>query len=194
MTEVVIGELYRHFKGKLYQVLNIGFMEDSDEKMVVYQALYGDYRIYIRSYESFAGPVDKVKYPKAEQEMRFERLSPEKRRVLQAREEKVSTERELAKVNMQEIVEFDEREVVQLQEELESEEINKDLLAFLDAETNEEKLEVLHDIRKNMTEKIMSSIEASMDLCFTEGTLEERIERVLDMLRTKIRYEGTRMR
>ena len=51
MTEVVIGELYRHFKGKLYQVLNIAYMEDSDEKMVVYQALYGYYKVYIISYE-----------------------------------------------------------------------------------------------------------------------------------------------
>lgn len=194
MTEVVIGELYRHFKGKLYQVLNVAFMEDSDEKMVVYQALYGDYKVYVRSYESFAGPVDRIKYPKAEQAMRFERLSPEKRRILQAREEKVSTERELAKINMQEIVEFDEREVTKIQEEIESEEVNKDLLAFLDAETNEEKLDVLQVIRKDMTEKIMSSIEASMDLCFVEASLEDRIERAIDMLRTKIRYEGTRMR
>jgi len=68
------------------------------------------------------------------------------------------------------------------------------LLAFLDAETNEEKLDVLQVIRKDMTEKIMSSIEASMDLCFVEATLEDRIERAIDMLRTKIRYEGTRMR
>ncbi len=39
---------YRHFKGGEYEVLTIGYSSETGEEMVVYQALYGDKKIWVR--------------------------------------------------------------------------------------------------------------------------------------------------
>lgn len=49
MREIRQGQFYRHFKGGLYQVMAIATHSETKEKMVVYQALYGDYGIYVTS-------------------------------------------------------------------------------------------------------------------------------------------------
>lgn len=72
--EVVVGGVYRHFKGNLYKVLMIAYdceSKDTLEKMVVYQALYDD-KIWVRKYDDFVAKLDKNKYPNAIQEYRFE--------------------------------------------------------------------------------------------------------------------------
>ena len=75
--EPKIGSVYRHFKGNLYEVKAIAIHSEMEEKMVVYQALYGDNMTYVRPYDSFVSLVDKVKYPDATQEYRFEEQKPE---------------------------------------------------------------------------------------------------------------------
>ena len=73
---VIVGKTYRHFKGKDYKVLCIAKDSDSDpedlREVVVYEALYGKHLICIRGVEDFLAPVDKEKYPNADQEYRFE--------------------------------------------------------------------------------------------------------------------------
>ena len=40
MKEVVIGKVYRHFKGNYYFVENVAYDSETQERMVVYKPLY----------------------------------------------------------------------------------------------------------------------------------------------------------
>jgi hypothetical protein len=40
--------IYRHYKGKLYQVVGEAIHSETMEPLIVYRALYGEYRLWVR--------------------------------------------------------------------------------------------------------------------------------------------------
>ena len=65
--EVLVGRIYRHFKGDYYLVENIAINSETGEKMVVYRTLYGDGQLYVRPYDMF---IEKTN--RGNQEYRFQ--------------------------------------------------------------------------------------------------------------------------
>lgn len=74
--EVVVGGMYKHFKGNLYKVLMV--VNDADtptdeeiKKLVIYQNTVNN-TVWARNIENFTSKVDKIKYPDIKQTFRFE--------------------------------------------------------------------------------------------------------------------------
>lgn len=59
MEDLKINGIYRHYKGNLYIVLDICYHSETLEKMVVYRALYGDNKLWVRPYDMFFDEVNK---------------------------------------------------------------------------------------------------------------------------------------
>ena len=69
---IMIGKTYRHFKGKKYKVLCIAIDSDTNEEVVVYEALYGKHLIWTMPIYRFNSFVVNEQYPSEEKIYRFE--------------------------------------------------------------------------------------------------------------------------
>ncbi len=59
MDEIVIGGIYKHFKGNEYKILAVAKHSESLEDMVVYQALYGSGDIWVRPKDMFLEEIER---------------------------------------------------------------------------------------------------------------------------------------
>ncbi|MGN9017435.1 DUF1653 domain-containing protein [Lachnospiraceae bacterium HCP1S3_C3] len=180
------GMIYRHFKNKLYQVLAVATHSETGEKMVVYQRLYDDYSVYVRPYDMFVSEVDHEKYPEVTQKYRFEVWNPDTANV-----DFVPQNIETVKSVVSQKEEKPEP-VMPDEEELEG--CNPDLLAFLEADTYEEKRDILVNIRKRIDDRLINDIAASLDVTVDDGDLDMRYRSLMNCLDTMTKFECNRFR
>lgn len=209
-------EMYRHFKGNLYQIRCLAKHSETREPMVVYQAMYGTFEIYVRPLSMFMEEVDREKYPDVKQRYRFELLQDMEDEELSALPDsprieetsglpEISVDREpsaLSKDMAEETWNADyvtktvKSETVPAKTEPEEEQLNIDplVLAFLDADSYEQKLSILDSLHNRITDSMINTMAVASDLEIKEGDLEDRYMELRNCLRTFEKFECNRLR
>ena len=191
--------------------------------MEVYQALYGTFETYARPLSMFVSPVDKQKYPQAKQKYRFQWVEFKKKEMLSAdltgdveRRVPIPEEgkqmRSISGMLSADLAGDAERRVPipkegkreaqnaanqQLPEPQPAKPLltaEEKLLAFLDADTIEERYAILVDMRDEVTDRMINSMAVVTDVVIEEGPLDLRYEELKACLRTMQRYECSRLR
>lgn len=71
MRTLKINHIYKHFKGDLYLVIDTAINTETNKEMVIYRALYGDNKLFVRDKDMFLSEVDHEKYPNIKEKYRF---------------------------------------------------------------------------------------------------------------------------
>ena len=184
-------EIYKHFKGNQYQILTLAKDSEDGRDMVVYQALYEDYMVYVRELSQFMSPVDKAKYPDALQEYRFEKAGvSEKDSHEKVKSGEAFTEKEIFSA------EDERKEELQSQEWEPSEEefLDPSVVEFLDADSIDSKLNILAGLHHRITDEMLLTMAVASDIELNQGSTEEKYCELRDCLLVKEKFESNRLR
>ena len=176
MREIQQGQFYRHFKDRLYQIVAVAEHSETGEQMVVYQALYGNYGVYVRPYEMFISEVDHEKYPEVTQKYRFELV-----------------EMPSHPQNAQDTAQGAKDEEKDTWQDAFGE-VNPILIEFLDADTLEEKMHIMVYNRNRMDANLLNSIAISLDLVVEKENVHEMYDEILNCLSMRKKFECNRFR
>ena len=190
-------EIYKHFKGNLYQIITLAKDSEDGKAMVVYQALYGEYTVYVRPLDMFVSKVDKAKYPEVTQEYRFELQMPGNMIKADQEQPKIESAAPAAADNgtvpeFKETVVSAAAETVQSKEVMnEEEEITLDPLVweFLDADSHEQRLNILSALHHKITDQMITTMAIACDVEVPDGDVEERYHQLRNCLIMLDRFE-----
>ncbi len=195
-------EIFKHFKGKTYQILTLARDAGDGHDVVVYQALYGDYTVYVRDLAEFMSPVDKAKYPDVSQEYRFERQSGMNAAEKAEQNAEQKTEAGAGQAAGQEPAQSAKETVKQeTGQETKQEEgdstggfLDPVVEEFLDAESVYEKLNILAGLHHRITDDMLDIMAAASDIELNEGSTQEKYAELKNCLLMAERYECKRIR
>lgn len=193
-------EVYRHFKGNLYQIRTLARHSETRETMVVYQAMYGAFEIYVQPMSMFMEEIDRAKYPDAAQRFCFELLQEPEEGEKPVDLSGLPAGKEDAVLPEEQSAEGETGFAVSkpaLSETAEPEEqlhIDPLVLAFLDADSYEQKLSILDSLHNRITDDMINVMAVSSDLEIKEGDVEDRYMELRSCLRTFEKFECTRLR
>jgi hypothetical protein len=195
-------EIYRHFKGNLYQIVTVATHSESREEMVVYQALYGDYKVYVRPLDMFMSRVDRVKYPDAAQEYRFEKVTPVKEASVKDINDNVKVRTEVKRTSLEQAREdfrkqpYSPSEVMSKTADEEASELNLDplVIKFLDADLAAEKNDILSKLRPVITNEMIDIMAMSLGVVVEKGDVIDRFNDLRTCLSAIEKFESSRLR
>lgn len=206
------GEIYQHFKGNLYRIVTLAEHTENGERLVVYQALYGDFKVFARPLDMFIGKVDHDKYPDVKAEYRFNLVpaagstltgsfmggmsgaeGPAAQRPVSEPEPAYRPQPACESEPAPETLKDSRREGPQNRQEDEFE-LDPRLLAFLEADSYEKKLEVYASLAGKADASMLNTIAVSLDLELSGDTLEEQYETLKNCLLMLEKYECNRLR
>ena len=189
------GEIYQHFKGKLYRIVTLATHTETGEQLVIYQALYGEFQVFARPLSMFLEKVDAKKYPDAAGKDRFMRIPmAEAAAVPQPVPASSENPVEPRPAAMPSENPVESRPAAASSESPVEPQPDPGLLAFLDADSYEEKLEVFASLEGKVDLHMLNAIAASLDLELSDGSLEEQYDTLKSCLMTLERYECNRLR
>lgn len=211
MTQKTVnaGEFYKHFKGQLYQVRALAENSEDNTPMVVYQAMYTPFKIWVRPLSMFLEKLDKEKYPDAAQEYRFERIILDDRQNTEAAEpDIVQSEKSAAVTNTihpEEVITVSDEEITdallsgQVERKLsgkisDNQLAAKGLMIFLDAENYHDKRHIFSSLEPYLNDTMLNNIAVTLDLVLDEGSKEQHFDTILNCLETHEHYECNRLR
>lgn len=195
------GEFYRHFKNKLYQIITVAEHSEDGQKLVVYQALYGEFKTYARPLEMFVSEVDHEKYPDVQQKYRFERVEfaaevvrEDISKVSEGMDAGINKAADSVKVGGDEagaqlVNAYEAEKEADIEEAVEP-----GLIAFLDTDNWDEKYNILVSLRDKMTDKLVDDFAVVMDVVIPEGTVDARYEQLKICVRTRQKFESQHLR
>ncbi|MCI9647549.1 MAG: DUF1653 domain-containing protein [Lachnospiraceae bacterium] len=185
------GERYMHFKKKLYQVITIAEHSETQEPLVIYQALYGNFKVYARPLAMFLSPVDTEKYPDAGQLYRFQIVTDD-----ETIPEGLPTAATGSPINGSQTALPTGTPAAETSADGDNAELSPEdkLMAFFDAETMDEKYKLLLDMRNDVTDRMINNMAVVLDVVIEEGPLDQRYEELKTCVRTFRRYETSRLR
>lgn len=143
------GEMYRHFKGNEYQIVAIAEHSEDGSQMVVYKALYGEGKCYVRPLDMFMEEVDREKYPDVTQKYRFEKVESQ---------------------------------------------VSPQMMAYLEADTYKEKLDIVMRMRDILTEDMIYTMAMAHDISLCEGDMKKKYDSLCSALKILAKYDGQRLR
>lgn len=191
-------EIYKHFKGNLYQIVTIAQHSETGEQLVIYQAMYGDFKTYAGPLAMFTSEVDKVKYPEVQQRFRFELQGADADR--QIREtDAVSGAQDAAAwtvptATAQDVTAHPEVPAVHIEAAEEEPALDPLVLEFLDADSYEQKLNILAGLHHRITDEMITTMAIACDIEVNDGETEERYEELKNCLLTMEKFECNRLR
>ena len=206
-------EIYKHFKGNLYQIVTIAQHSETGEQLVIYQAMYGDFKTYARPLAMFTSEVDKVKYPEVQQRFRFELQGADADRQTRETDEvnggqtttqaaPTATARDAAIWTAQAAAVQDAATVAaqataqpaSVETQPEEPELDPLVLEFLDADSYEQKLNILAGLHHRITDEMITTMAIACDIEVNDGETEERYEELKNCLLTMEKFECNRLR
>lgn len=205
------GQRYQRTKEGLCQIVAMAVDPRTHEPMVVYQSLCDDYQVYACPLEYF----DELTSQRHARQPREESLRPNARRIGTQADGIAPRMRDANQWAANSQSESPTRSAAQTHEtnqwaaNSQSESptrsattqayapddgISPMLMQFLDADTYAERYQILSEMAQEVDDHVIDTMAVALDIVIEDGDIDQRYQELKNCIRTRMRYETSRLR